>query len=99
MMAKNELYVGNSAIQLANCGATSHSTFSLRKARVLERTAFLLLFGDFFGLALEDRAVVNGKRSVWAPSNQTKRKRHAEEIAVLKSGDSNRESSIINKLL
>jgi hypothetical protein len=57
------------------------------------KDCFLLLFRYYFGLALDDRAVVNGKRSALALSSQTRMKRHAEELAFLKSSDSNRESS------
>ena len=48
---------------------------------------------SFFGLAVDDRAFATGARSTWTPPSQTKRKRHAREIANLKNDDTNSESS------
>jgi hypothetical protein len=50
-MAKQVLYVGYSAIQLANCAVTSHSTFFLalgKEARVLEKTASFVIIWIHF---------------------------------------------------
>jgi hypothetical protein len=44
-MAKNILYAGNWAIPIANCVATSHSTFTRGMASVLKNPAFLLSLG------------------------------------------------------
>jgi hypothetical protein len=53
---------------------------------------------SFFGLALDDRSIMNSSTR-WTPPSQTKRKRNAREIAILKSGDttSNSESSPIQR--
>jgi hypothetical protein len=85
------------------CGELSYSTCKLcgdkplhfypRNGKSAGKACFFDYHSDgFFGLASDDRT----KGSVWAPPSQTKRKRNAREIASLKSGDSNSESSPYN---
>jgi hypothetical protein len=85
------------------CGELSYSTCKLcgdkplhffpRSGKSAGKSCFFDYHSDsFFGLARNDTTLVNAAKK-WTPPNQTKRKRHAREIAVLKSGGSNSESS------
>ena len=85
------------------CGEVSYSTCKLcgnkplhffpRNGKNVGKACFFDYHSDsFFGLAADDRTVVNSSTR-WTPPTQTKRKRNAREIAILKSGDSNSESS------
>jgi hypothetical protein len=85
------------------CGEMSYSTCKLcgdkplhffpRKGKSAGKACFVDYHSDsFFGLASDDRTVVNSSTR-WTPPSQTKRKRNAREIANLKTGDSNSESS------
>ena len=67
--------------------------FFPRKGKSAGKACFVDYHSDsFFGLATDDRTVVNSSTK-WTPPSQTKRKRNAREIANLKTGDSNSESS------
>jgi hypothetical protein len=86
------------------CGEMSYSTCKLcgdkplhffpRKGKSAGKACFIDYHSDsFFGLASDDRTVVNSSAR-WAPPSQTKRRKHSREIANLKSGEtSNSESS------
>jgi hypothetical protein len=85
------------------CGELSYSACKLcgdkplhffpRNGKSAGKACFVDYHSDsFFGLASDDRTVVNASTR-WAPASQTKRKRNARAIAILKSGDSTSESS------
>jgi hypothetical protein len=89
------------------CGEVSYSTCKLcgdkplhffpKNGKNVGKACFFDYHSDsFFGLAADDSRNVGNASARWTPPSQTKRKRNAREIAILKSGDSNSESSPMN---